>query len=506
MASPRDSRQSARAESREAEDDLQAELRKPWRGQADKLKPAQKDVLACFEEQGVTKNVMDDGVMVKKAATKYWNKWDGPGAAKTTERLNITRLLGEVLESRLTPLETKLKVAEASNKTACAKAFLKRHRVETHVPATDQPEVDALQAKAKAAKTGGDAHAKEDKRQQLMTEFARRETPLPDEQLQLALYQLTVMVIMCHLAFSFTTSFYFRQFLKVIRPNFEKKLGGEKFRERVAGPLLDEVYEEAVEIAEEKLSRATGKITLGIDGHKDGNGRSLETITRAKLGVSVFGGCEYMKTERATGDRLAKTVQSYIVNAALYIAVVADNTGNNVTMAEKLALVEALKHLFFLGCFIHVMDLLVEDIAKLKPFADLQRDAHFAISFIKKHAILYEEFLDTKRRYSMGPKCPLTPLPAAKPMEGGGSESRALLLARSAARSLPAVCALQARHSSRLTPVPSNAFRLPVPYAPFSLQVHLGRTCHERVGRLRTLQGAGEEARWRGEQEGASKV
>ena len=74
MASPRDSRQSARAESREAEDDLQAELRKPWRGQADKLKPAQKDVLACFEEQGVTKNVMDDGVMVKRAATKYRNK------------------------------------------------------------------------------------------------------------------------------------------------------------------------------------------------------------------------------------------------------------------------------------------------------------------------------------------------------------------------------------------------------------------------------------------------
>ena len=60
MASPGESRQSARAESREAEDDLQAELRKPWRGQADKLKPAQKDVLACFEEQGVMKNVMDE--------------------------------------------------------------------------------------------------------------------------------------------------------------------------------------------------------------------------------------------------------------------------------------------------------------------------------------------------------------------------------------------------------------------------------------------------------------
>ena len=70
---------------------------------------------------------------------------------------------------------------------------------------------------------------------------------------------------MCHLAFSFTTSFYFRQFLKVIRPNFEKKLGGTSFRKKLAGPLLDEVYEEAVEIAEEKLSRATGKITLDAE-------------------------------------------------------------------------------------------------------------------------------------------------------------------------------------------------------------------------------------------------
>ena len=97
---------------------MQAELRKPWRGQADKLKPAQKDVLACFEEQGVMKNVMDDGVMVKRAATKYWNRWDGPGAAKTTERLNITRLLGEVLESRHTPLETKLKLAEGFGRSS----------------------------------------------------------------------------------------------------------------------------------------------------------------------------------------------------------------------------------------------------------------------------------------------------------------------------------------------------------------------------------------------------
>ena len=74
------------------------------------------------------------------------------------------------------------------------------------------------------------------------------QVPLPEPQLELALYYLTVMVLMCHLAFSFSTNFYFRQFLKVIRPNFEKHLGGKWFRRKLAGQLLDEIHEEAVEI------------------------------------------------------------------------------------------------------------------------------------------------------------------------------------------------------------------------------------------------------------------
>ena len=76
------------------------------------------------------------------------------------------------------------------------------------------------------------------------------QVPLPEPQLELALYYLTVMVLMCHLAFSFSTNFYFRQFIKVIRPNFEKHLGGTWFRKKLAGQLLDEIHEEAVEIEE----------------------------------------------------------------------------------------------------------------------------------------------------------------------------------------------------------------------------------------------------------------
>ena len=39
-----------------------------------------------------------------------------------------------------------------------------------------------------------------------------------------------------------------------------------------------------MQIADEALDAQPGLITLGIDGHKDGRGRSLETITKAKLG------------------------------------------------------------------------------------------------------------------------------------------------------------------------------------------------------------------------------
>ena len=74
-----------------------------------------------------------------------------------------------------------------------------------------------------------------------------------------------------------------------------------------------------------------------------------------------------------------------------------DNTGNNVTAFEALAAISSLAHLFYLGCFIHVLDLLLEDVAKVKPLAELSKEAHFVITFIKRHSILYEEFLIAKK-------------------------------------------------------------------------------------------------------------
>lgn len=165
----------------------------------------------------------------------------------------------------------------------------------------------------------------------------------------------------------------------------------------MAGPLLDELYNEALEISEEALSDKDGLITLGIDGHKDGKSRTLETITKAKLGVSSFDGCEYMKTTRATGFKLASIVKGRLRPSKDFIAVVADNTGSNLSMFEELRKVASFQSFFFLGCFVHVLDLLMEDVAKLAPFVEISEKAHTVISFIKSHSIIFEEFLSIKQ-------------------------------------------------------------------------------------------------------------
>lgn len=144
--------------------------------------------------------------------------------------------------------------------------------------------------------------------------------------------------MMCHLPFAFVHNYYVREFLKAIRPNFEKQLGGEGIRKKMAGSLLDEIHEEAIQVASEALAEKPGLITIGMDGHKDGRNRTLETVTRAKLGVSVFAGCEYMKTTRATGANLATVLKRYIMHSGVqqFAAVVADNTSSNLAMFDEL--------------------------------------------------------------------------------------------------------------------------------------------------------------------------
>ena len=183
-----------------------------------------------------------------------------------------------------------------------------------------------LQTTRKAAKAGT-AEAKDNDRTDTITKYVAADAALPDELYSVVLYCLAVFIFMCRLPFSIVVNFHFVRFLWSLRPAFAKRITPRTLQEKIATDLLDEIYEETKEITAEALSNVPGRPTLGMDGHKEGTHRHVETITTAKLGISTFAGGEYMRTTRTSGQNLSVVALKYLT--PLFIALVADNTGNN---------------------------------------------------------------------------------------------------------------------------------------------------------------------------------
>ena len=57
-------------------------------------------------------------------------------------------------------------------------------------------------------------------------------------------------------------------------------------------------------------------------------------------------------------------------------------------------------------------DLLIEDVAKLPLLKAVGDDAHFCVSFLRKHGLLFEEFLACQKR--LGVKHELVLFPATR--------------------------------------------------------------------------------------------
>ena len=83
-------------------------------------------------------------------------------------------------------------------------------------------------------------------------------------------------------AFSIVVNFHFVRFLWALRPSFAKRLTPRTLQETIATDLLDEVYEETKDITAEALSNVPGRLTLGMDGHKEGKHRHVETVTQGR--------------------------------------------------------------------------------------------------------------------------------------------------------------------------------------------------------------------------------
>ena len=197
-------------------------------------------------------------------------------------------------------------------------------------------------------------HDKLDERVQLITRYVARDAPMPTELFKLVLYYLSIAIFMLRLPFSTVTSVYFMRFLWALRANFAKQLVPRTLMDMLANDLLDEAYEETQEITAKALADVPGRPTLGMDGHKEAKHRHVETVTRAKLGVSSFAGAEYMRTVQTTGKALSRVALKHLT--PLFIALVADNTGNNTGREDGMFahVLVVLPTLFCLGCYVHV--------------------------------------------------------------------------------------------------------------------------------------------------------
>lgn len=181
------------------------------------------------------------------------------------------------------------------------------------------------------------------------------------------------------------------QVIKALRPAFEKMMP-QSGRKWLAGEGICELYTESEISADAALESVPGKVTIGVDGHKDGRHRSVLTISFLKQTISTFKEAFYPKTNRQTGSFMAGVLKEHILaNEKDIIAVVADNTGNMQAMFEELE--PLFPFIFFVGCCVHVLDLIIEDICKIREIADILNDIRFLVTFVKGHDVLHEEFL-----------------------------------------------------------------------------------------------------------------
>ena len=93
------------------------------------------------------------------------------------------------------------------------------------------------------------------------------------------------------------------------------------------------------------------------------------TICICKLFISTFLTCVWMSTRQSTGVSLADIVTPHLGDGLAFFAVVADNVKQHHAMFA--IIIRRFPWLFCLGCFVHVLDLLIEDIAKIPAIARL---------------------------------------------------------------------------------------------------------------------------------------
>ncbi|KAK3277297.1 hypothetical protein CYMTET_14685 [Cymbomonas tetramitiformis] len=349
-----------------------------------------------FHDTPIFENTLGTPSLQKNVKTLLVCKFDS--TVKTTlayHRINSGKLLPRLLACEHVPDDVKIKLCKLSG-AKCSVEWMKEFSLKRKV-AESSGDV-ALEVGEAAVEESQDPSAgKRRQRQQLLD--GRTVDKISKAEAMAINFFLYTFFLACRIPFFIVDNYFFRQFIGALRPAYLEVM---PHRTALGTTGVDEVYEETLATTAAHLDRVPGRRTLSLDGKTDIRGRGTVNVCEGKQAITAYVTTRYVGAREHTCQMHANLAQEYLGDGREFVAVVADNTGNMRKMFNILRILYPF--IFFLGCAIHVLDLLVEDIAKLDEMAEIVADWHFVTSFLKRHSLLYEAFLkrQSKARHARG--------------------------------------------------------------------------------------------------------
>ena len=371
-----------------------------WRGQKGLDGPKQSAVLSFF---------VDEPALVKMGQTTM----GGGAAPELTPKENVATFLmlkadpanpatrfgpysyGNINPTRLVELALRQpKVSDDDKEALCAgrvgkaKEWLQAyHEKKQKALADAETDVQTLTQAELAALTPAERDAR--KRQQTLDE--RVVTKLTAAQVAAIHYALCAFFFICRIPFAVIEHWSFVAFVKALNPAYAAVM----FKRKCLGSTwVKKLRSDTQEKTEAHLDRVVGKKTIIIDGFKDRRGRHVMNISQAKVGFAAYLCTKWFGRKAHDGDTYAKEIQNAVDDGEDFIACVADNTSSNTSMQKGLfGRLFAIYYWFFIGCCVHCLDLLSEDITKLSEFKEILAKFKFITRIILRFSILTETFM-----------------------------------------------------------------------------------------------------------------
>ncbi|RLN98123.1 hypothetical protein BBJ28_00016002 [Nothophytophthora sp. Chile5] len=173
-------------------------------------------------------------------------------------------------------------------------------------------------------------------------------------------------------------------------------------RRRLAGPLLDSVYERERNKTIGMLE-AKPFVALVTDGWADPNNQSIVNfVLCTPYNSPVFWASIATGDNRHTAEYMAQQIEKVItdieatIGAGKMSSIVTDNASNMKAAWDLLK--QNRSELFCNGCGAHMLNLLIKDVFKIAFFAAVLEKARFMAKYIRKRYVLLDRFRDKQKK------------------------------------------------------------------------------------------------------------